>query len=462
MTMGILCIDDDKNFLIHLQLQLEEHFKIFPALGVREGMELLSKNNIDAVLLDIGLSDIDGIAGLKMIKEKYAEMPVVMLTAHREPKMVAESLKAGAVDYICKPFETEELVSTLKKIEEAVRLHERNDALLAEMNVGAEGREIIGKSPLVKQLIEKAAMLKGYNANVLIEGKSGTGKELFARYVHSIEENPIRPFIAINCAAIPDYLIESELFGHEKGAFTGAVAKKIGKFELAHGGDIFLDEISSLKIELQAKILRALQEKSFYRIGGNKQVHSDFRVIASTNFDLEEMIEKGTFRSDLFHRLRVVHLKIPSLAERKEDIPELARFFLKKYSRAGEVKTLDLGAMNILMEYDWSGNIRELENVMHSLIIMTRSDVILAKDMPEWLTSKLSTKSLYELNNGIFAADHESISGHLSLKDFLRRAERQFVKMTLLKHNGDRTKTAEALKLARSTFYLKLRELELA
>ncbi len=454
MTHAILCIDDDRNFTIHLQLQLEARYRVYPAADMKSGMEVLSKNIVDIVLLDIGLEDIDGVDGLKMIRQRYPGVPVVMLTANRDPKMVVETIQAGASDYVCKPFEIEELIAVLDRVDESIRLREHNLALLATMNDNAAPREMIGQSPALTRLLAQVEMLRGHSANVLIEGASGTGKELLARYIHKREGDPVRPFVAINCAAIPDDLLESELFGHEKGAFTGAIGRKIGKFELAGGGDIFLDEISSLKIDLQAKILRALQERSFYRTGGNGLIQSNFRVISSTNYDLEEMIAKKMFRADLFHRLRVVHLKVPSLSERKDDISLLSSAFLKKYARGSKPKTLNNDAMNVLQEYDWPGNVRELENLLHSLIIMSQGDVITSNDMPDWIIKKLTGRNFSEK-----CEPHQIDTDAISLKEYLKMAERQFISAALHKHNGDRLQTANALKIPRSTFYLKLREL---
>ena len=267
MSLNLLCIDDDREFLIHLQLEMENHHKVTMAADVAEGMKVIKGRDIDAVLLDIGLGHTDGISALKLIKKDHPKLPVVMLTGFRDPKTIIEAIHAGATHYICKPFETEELLSVLEKIEGVGRLHDKNQALLATLNNGYSASPMVGKSLKFRQVIDQAALLKGHNANVLIGGESGTGKELLARYIHNLEDSPSRPFIAINCAAIPANLMESELFGHERGAFTSAIKRKIGKFELANGGDLFLDEISSLPLDLQAKIRRAGYEVIIRRTG---------------------------------------------------------------------------------------------------------------------------------------------------------------------------------------------------
>jgi len=456
MSLNVLCIDDDREFIVHLQLEFESHHRIIAANNMKAGIDAIGDNDIDAVLLDIGFKGMDGITGLKLILEQHPHLPVIMLTAYKDPKSIIESIRSGAYDYICKPFDTDELLSVLEKVEKQKTLQEHNLALHATLKGSNGKRSIVGRSVKLRRVIEQAKMVRGHNANVLIEGKSGTGKELLARYIHNLEDDASRPFIAINCAAIPENLIESELFGHEKGSFTGAVARKIGKFELADDGDLFLDEISSLRPELQAKILRTLQEGTFCRIGGNKQLHSKFRVIAATNSDLEEMIEDKAFRMDLFHRLRVVHLHIPALAERKEDIPDLVETFLVKHSRGTKVKSMTSDAVELLTEYDWPGNVRELENVVQSMIIMTPVDEIAADDLPRWLTEKAASGPSSPQKHCYLNFDKLPYS---TLKDFTRNMERRFIEHILKRNEGDRQRTAKDLKIARSTFYIKLREL---
>lgn len=455
MSLDLLCIDDDREFLLHLQLQLERHHRVVESSDIIGGMRMLEKQNMDAVLLDIGLDGMDGISGLRLIKKKYPLLPVIMVTARRDAKVIVSCMREGAFNYICKPFEAEELIALLDTIEEARILKEHNQALIATLNNNYMDIPMVGRSAAFKRVIEQATMLKGHDANVLIEGESGTGKELLALYVHNLEGDPKRPHIAINCAAMPKNLIESELFGHERGAFTGAVSRKIGKFEIANGGDIFLDEVSSLPLDLQTKLLRALQEKTFCRIGGNDQIHSEFRVIAATNVDLDRMVEDKGFRLDLYHRLRVVHLCIPPLRERREDISELVKIFLEKRSMGSRAKSLSDDAVSILMEYDWPGNIRELENLVHSLIIMNPSDEIGIDGLPLWLTKAPHVKRLPPEGGGHI--DMNELGG-LPLKEFMRLAEQSYIKHTLMRHGDDKQRSAEALGLARSTFYSKLKQ----
>ncbi len=314
---------------------------------------------------------------------------------------------------------------------------------------------LLGKSQAFLRCVGEAKAFAGSRANVLIVGESGTGKELFARYLHDIEANQERPFIAVNCAAIPDQLIESELFGYERGAFTGAVAKKIGKFELANGGDIFLDEISSLKHELQAKILRVLQEKEIVRVGGNEHIKTNFRVIAATNIDLAPLVAGGLFRIDLFHRLRVVQLSIPPLRERCEDIPILADFFAKKYSQNPD-KKISENAMQKLVGHKWQGNVRELENVIHAATVMSKSELINACDLPEWA---FSSQTKLSLEHAAICAPAENDVCAATYRDFIDNAERLILRRALEKCEGDRSKTAQLLDISRTTLYIKLKQL---
>ncbi|MBI2092926.1 MAG: sigma-54-dependent Fis family transcriptional regulator [Deltaproteobacteria bacterium] len=456
--MNILCIDDDAEYLLGLKLELKKSYHIYTALTLAEGFEILkSECCIDVILLDIGLPDSSGMEGLTKIKADYPSVDVVMVTAVRDPKFVVHAVRAGSSDYIVKPYAMDELVAILEKLQTIRTMRNRHDALVADLNPMDTKARLLGSSSIFRELLSQAARLKGHNANVLILGESGTGKELLARYIHGIEGNPSRrPFIAVNCAAIPEGLIESELFGHEKGSFTGAFERKIGKFELANGGDIFLDEISTLKHDMQAKILRVLQEKEIVRVGGNSTIHTDFRVIAASNMDLAQMVENNQFRMDLYHRIRVVQLVVPPLRERKEDIPTLIAYFLERYGKSGISKKITSNALTKLQNYSWPGNIRELENVIHSLSILTPGDVIEEKHLPSWALNGIGNGVK---SNGVPAMSE--ITTSTTFKDYVNRAERSYIEHILTLCKGDKTKAASQMNIGRTTLYAKLKELGL-
>jgi len=446
----ILCIDDDPSFLASLKLELDRTYRCSIASDLRSGLSIIQRETVDLVLLDIRLGAEDGIEGLREIKKLDPSVDVVMVTGHKDPKLIISSVKAGASDYICKPFEFEELAVVIEKLRQVRQMRTRHDALIEGMMTADTRSRLLGISRAFLDVLDKAGRVKGHNANILIEGESGTGKELLARYIHSLECNPRRPFIAINCAAIPDALLESELFGHEKGSFTGATYRKIGKFELANGGDIFLDEISALKPELQAKILRVLQEKEISRIGSVVPVSVNFRVIAATNDDMDALVRDGRFRTDLFHRLCVIRLRMPPLRERKEDIPLLVDHFLKKYSRPPHNKTVSPSAMKALMRYNWPGNIRELENLIHNLVIMAPNGSIEVGDLPSWIVYRIESEAT--LREG---------DKTLSLEEHIARVERMHIQRALEASEGNRSKAAKLLNMSRTTLYWKLKQLGL-
>ena len=454
MSYNILCIDDDAEYLLSLKAEIKKMYpNVFAAQDLNEGMEIIKEEYIDGVLLDIGLPDCSGLEGLARIKKEYPSVDVVMVTGMRNPKFIVHAVRDGAADYITKPIDADELTAILEKLQAIKMMRDRHDALIANLNPNDTRARLLGSSPSFRSLLEQTTRLKGHNANVLILGESGTGKELLARYIHGLEENPLRPFVAVNCAAIPETLIESELFGHEKGSFTGAVGRKIGKFELANGGDIFLDEISTLKHDLQAKILRVLQEKEIVRVGGNSTVHTDFRVIAATNVDLAAMVEKNQFRMDLYHRLRVVQLAVPSLRERTEDIPMFVAYFLDKYGKDGKVKKITANALLKLQTYSWPGNVRELENVVHSVAILTQGDIIEEKHLPHWALNGIGENG--KKYNGPTAPE---LTITATYREYMNRAERSYIEYVLGVCNDDRSRAATTMDVGRTTLYTKIKE----
>lgn len=463
MSYKILCIDDDADFLLTSKVMLKKKYEVGTATTLAEGLQDIKKNDIDLVLLDITLSpNENGLDGLRQIRQLSTETDVIMVTGVKDPKSIVEAIRAGAVDYLCKPIEADELLAVIEKHQSIKEVKDRHNALIEGLNPVDTRSRILGASPPFRALMDKAARLKGHNANILIHGESGTGKELLARYIHSIENSPRRPFIAVNCAAIPEGLIESELFGHERGSFTGAHYRKIGKFELANGGDIFLDEISSLKPDLQAKILRVLQEKEIVRVGGNTPVTVNFRVISATNDNLLDRVEIGAFRVDLYHRLRVVELFIPPLRERQEDIPLLIAYFLDKFGRQAGAKKITAEALRKLQQYSWPGNIRELENIIHSLTILSPGDVVTSQHLPKWAKDTLQNGAGSTSNGD--PDETLKLPNDLTLtsyREFVKTAERIYIKRALEHQNGDKSKTADMLNMGRTTLYGKLKELNL-
>lgn len=458
--MRILCIDDDHAFLTHIFLQLKHHAdEIDTALTLKDAFKVLNQREVDLVFLDIGFSgNEDGLEGLKLIKKCYPDTQVVMLSGRKDPQSIMEATKNGAFDYLCKPFIKEQAIAIIEKVRQFSCIKEHNEALITNLNEKGDEKVILGKSPVFTDLINQVNKIKGYNANILIEGDSGTGKELVARLIHKNEGNTNRPFIAVNCAAIPEQLLESELFGYERGAFTGAHKRKIGKFQLAHGGDIFLDEISLLRPDLQAKILRVLQEKEISRVGGNMPIKVNFRVIAATNKGLDEMVKNGEFRLDLLHRLRIVHLQVPSLIERRDDIPVLASYFLEKYNGKGSPKTISPTSMAILKNYSWPGNVRELENVIHSSTIMSSTNEIEPSNLPTWLHQEDSAATSSTLTT---APCYNEMGQLLSLKEYQYNVERAYIKTVLSETQNDKEKAAKLMQIGKSTLYVKLKELNL-
>ncbi|SHF72467.1 two-component system, NtrC family, response regulator AtoC [Desulfofundulus australicus DSM 11792] len=433
----VLVVDDEESVCEFLAEVLEDAgYSVQTAQDGRRALELVSQSSPDVVLLDIRMPELDGMVVMDRIKQMDDRLPVILMTAFGTTEMAIQAMKAGAFDYIIKPFNLDELVLTVKK---AVTMRE----LAKEVEALREGRvqeplpmeTMIGQSPAMQAVYKNIGRVAASNVTVLIQGESGTGKELVARAIHNNSSRRDGPFVKINCAAIPENLMESELFGHEKGAFTGAGARKPGKFELAHRGTIFLDEIGELSLATQAKLLRVLQEKEFERVGGTEIIRVDVRILAATNKNLEECVQEGTFREDLYFRLKVVTIWVPPLRERMEDVPLLARAFLQKYSREQNKNVTDFSpeAMALLMQYDWPGNVRELKNVCEQAVVMTRGPVILPEDLPPTLH--------FPQNN--FKDD--LFKPGMTLKEIVANVERRVILKALQEHNWNRTATARAL-----------------
>jgi len=450
MSEKILVVDDEESIRTSLAGILEdEDFSISFAHDGIMALDMVRKNMPDLVLLDIWMPRMDGIETLQKIKEFNPSLTVIMMSGHGTIETAVKSTKMGAYDFIEKPLSLEKLLVTVRNALGMRRLLAENDTL-RELAYG--DREMTGTSPLMMKLRGQIDLVAPTNASVLITGENGTGKELVARSIHFNSTRRDKSFVEINCAAIPEELIESELFGHEKGAFTGAVAQKKGKFDLADGGTIFLDEIGDMSLKTQAKVLRILQERKFERVGGTKTLEVDVRVIAATNKILEDEIKAGNFREDLFYRLNVVPFTVPPLRARKGDIPLLLDQFLQKCcTREGrEVKFFSPEAMELMKNHDWPGNVRELKNIVERLVIMTPGTTIDVADLPAHM-------SVIANGREVVPQRLENVLECSTLREAREEFEKEFILQKLEENSWNVGKTAEVIELERSNLYRKMK-----
>ena len=454
MKARVLVVDDDRLVLRMLQTFLDQKgFESVLAADGEEAERFFAAEEFDVVLTDVLMPKMDGIQLLERIHEKDPEIPVIMITASGQINTAYEAMKKGAYDYIPKPFNNEDLYQRLLRAIEKFALVKRNRQLSEAVEKKFHFDNIIGVSGQMEEVFRLIRNVAVSNASILIQGESGTGKELVAGAIHNHSRRKEHPFIAVNCAAIPKELMESELFGHVKGSFTGAITDKKGRFELADGGTIFLDEIGDLDISLQAKILRALQEREFERVGGTQPIKVDIRLIAATNKDLSKAMKEGTFREDLFYRLSAILIPLPPLREREQDIPYLAEHFLTQYSHENqkEVKGIDPIAMKALKDYEWPGNVRELENSMERAVVMAAGDWIRLSDLPLALQSgktDLEAPTEGESRRGIF----------LKLGQPMREVEREYILRTLREVGGVKKRAAGVLGISIRGLRDKLKE----
>lgn len=441
----ILIIDDEKNMRWVLERGLKSlGYQIQTAANGEEGIEAARTTEPDLVVLDLKMPGMDGMQTLKKLKEMYDQLPIVMITAHGTMETAIEAMKCGAADYIIKPFDIEEMKMIIRKTLAVQDLVKEVGFLRSELNCKYNAQSIIGQSPLMQRVFDMVERVADSSATVLVYGESGTGKELVARAIHVNSSRRDKPYIQINCAALPETLLESELFGHEKGAFTGAIARRAGRFELAHQGTLFLDEIGEISQAMQAKLLRVLQEKTFERVGGVETLKVDVRIVAATNRNLQAAIETGAFREDLYYRLNVIPIKLPSLRERKEDIPLLVNHFLTKLDVKGRIRETSPEAMQALINYSWPGNVRELENVMERAIIIAHGDTITIDQVPNDLCVKVQ-----QVNQTIISdIPDEGIS--------LEEVEKMLIIQALSKEGGNQTKAAQLLKISRHTLLYRM------
>jgi len=442
--MRILIIDDEEVLreVLHAVLS-REGFDILLAPTGEEGLNLVDTEEIDLVILDMMLPGISGIETLRQIKDTNPLLPVIIITAYSSIDGAIEAMKRGAFHYIPKPFKNEEVVLTVNKALEQRRLTRENERLKSELTERYSYANIIGKSETIRKVFELIRLSGPSRSNILISGESGTGKELVAKAIHHASPRARNAFVTVNSGSLPPELLESNLFGHVKGAFTGAIASKRGLFEVADNGSIFLDEIGNINSDTQAKLLRVIQEKEFMRLGSVETVRVDVRIIAASNADLSKMMRDGTFREDLFYRLNVISIALPPLRRRREDIPLLVSHFLKVYSDENRKKLREITpeAMRVLMDYAWPGNVRELENTIERAVVLSTTERITVDLLPDYLRFQK-------------ASDQPPLmvpSAGLSLKDAVSHYERTMILQSLEMANGVQKKAAELLQLKPST-----------
>jgi len=443
----VLAIDDEPGVRESLQLILQDEFEVLEAPDGAAALAVLAARRVDVALLDVRMPGEPGSKVLPKILAIDESIPVILITADPHLRMAVDAMKAGAYDYLAKPFDVDEMLNLVRQAAQQRGLERELHYLRAELERAHGFDQLVGRHPKMVRLYEMIAQVAQTPATVLITAESGTGKELVARAIHNQSPRREQPFVAVNLAAIPDSLLESELFGHEKGAFTGAHSRKPGKFELAHGGTLFLDEVGSLRIDLQAKLLRALQQREIERLGGTRTIQVDVRIIAATNTDLREAIRTRAFREDLYYRLHVVPVTVPPLRERKSDVPDLAAHFVRKYSQEfkKDVRGLSRGALLALQRYDWPGNVRELENIIERSVALAVRSVIGLDDLPLDLAM-----------NEVVPGRSEGDPGTLTLKDARDRFEQAYVLRALERENWNQSRAARRLGVHRNTLIARL------
>lgn len=444
MKFTILIIDDEDNIRNGLATNFElEDYEVKTASNGQEGLDLIAKGDIDLVITDLRMDGISGEEVVKRVTTETPGIPVIVLTGHGSIDAAVEAMKSGAYDFLTKPLNLDQLNLIVKRALENRELSLQHKLLKEEIESSACLEQMIGRSAEMQKVFSMIKKVAPAKASVLITGESGVGKELVANAIHNLSGRKDKAFIKVHCAALSESLLESELFGHEKGAYTGADSMQKGRFELAHGGTIFLDEIGEINQNVQIKILRVLQEKTFERVGGEKSISVDVRIVAATNKNLEEEVKAGRFREDLYYRLNVVHLKVPSLKERKDDLPLLIDSFIKKFAAENEKEIIgiDSKAKSALLKYDWPGNIRQLQNCIESSVVMSNGKQIKLEDLPLSVSEYTGQEAI-------------SIPMGISLED----AEKIIIMQNLSANKGNKSKTADVLGIGRKTLHRKLNE----
>ena len=448
----VLLVDDEPRILLLLQSLLKTNkYEVATARDGNAALDIVRAGGIDIMITDLRMTPMDGMTLFQEVHKLHPSMPVILLTAYASVETAIEAMKQGMFDYLTKPFKVDDILACLARAEEKVKKHE-SVALSMDIDTPLKYRfeNLIGSSPLMTQVCDMIQKVAPTAATVLINGESGTGKEVIAKTIHRNSPRANKPWVAVNCAALPENLLESEMFGHMKGSFTGAYSDKQGLFEVANGGTLFLDEISSMPLLLQGKLLRVLQEREIRHVGGTKDIPVDVRVIAASNTNLEQAVVKGTFRSDLYYRFAVITIDIPPLRERKDDIIPLARHFIRLETPQGApVPAIAPETAQALMAYSWPGNVRELENaIKHALTFLSEGDIT-----PDLLPPKILQHAQAAT---AAAAPADAPTGNASLKSFLKQKEKEYIEHILVAAGGDKAKAADALKVNLSTLYRKL------
>jgi DNA-binding NtrC family response regulator len=460
MESLVLIIDDEPAARYGMRRALEkEGYTIAEADNVRSAEQLVEKGAPSVVLLDVKLASESGLDYLPTLASRKEAPMVIIVTAHGSERLAIEAIRKGAYDYLAKPFEVDELRILVRNALQAFQLRSENERLRNELAGTNTFGQLIGSSPVMTRVYSMIEKIAQTEVSVLITGESGTGKEVVAREIHTRSRNRTGPFVALNCAAMPEELIESELFGHEKGAFTGAAGKRVGKFEAADKGTLFLDEIGDMSLSTQAKVLRVLEDKKFQRLGSNETVSSNVRIISATNKDLKVEVEQGRFREDLYYRLCVVNIDLPSLRERKSDIPALVQAFCNRYSLAyrSDPVRVSKGALKAILDYDWPGNVRQLRNLIERAVVLTDTDEITLDVMPEDMFSNElpETHLMQDLND-------LTVSASLNFKEAKKEFERKYIERCLDQTSGNITQAAALLGMHRQSLQHKIKELGLA
>jgi DNA-binding NtrC family response regulator len=444
MKFNILVVDDEKNIRVGLGKSLElDGYNVLLAGDGRQALSTVEEKEVDLIIADLKMPNLSGEELLKKMTTSYPTIPVIILTGHGSIEAAVNAMRDGAYDFLTKPVNLDRLSLLVKRALSNRELVLRHRALQEELEKRSQFANIIGKSDTMKRIFEVVKQVAPTKASVLITGDSGVGKELIADAIHFNSPRKDKPLIKVHCAALTETLLESELFGHEKGAFTGAVDRKRGRFELANLGTLFLDEIGEINQNIQIKILRVLQEKKFERVGGEDTIEVDVRIIAATNKNLKEEIRSGSFREDLYYRLNVVNIEIPPLRERKEDIPLLISAFIKELARENDriVEGIDSKAAMTLYNYSWPGNVRELRNCIESAVVMSKSNIIGVEDLPPYIQS---------------SSDGNYVK--ISLGTTLSEAEKEIITFTLNQYKGNKSKSASVLGIGRKTLHRKINE----
>ena len=449
----LLIVDDERNMRLSLETVMsDEGYEIVAAESAEEGLKLLKKQEVFVVVTDARLGGMSGYDFLREIKKSWPDLPVLMSTAYATPKLAVDAIKSGAIDYLAKPFAPEELLHAVARCAERYQLLLENAALKEKSSESFGLDRIVGESEKVEDLRELIRTVAPTDATVLILGESGTGKELIAGAIHALSKRREQNYVRINCAAIPEQLLESELFGHEKGAFTGAIRNKVGRVEEADGGTIFLDEIGDMSRPLQAKLLRFLEDGTFTRVGGNQEMKVDVRLIAATNRDIVSAIKSNAFREDLFHRLNVVQFMPPALRDRGGDVMILANFFLDRFNRSmgKQIEGFDSETIQVLEAHHWPGNIRELRNAIERCVILESQSQIQISSLPD-----------FRLEARLRKSDHSEASSASSLEDKVVDFERDCILNALAEHQYSLNHTAEGLKISRHSLRYRMHRLNI-